>query len=71
MAAPSKNWTDILDSQVDADSPIDTTLLTEIRDNLVHLREWLGLNYTAAQDHNHDGVNSAPVLAAQMLLLDV
>jgi len=59
MATPTKNWTDIPDSAIDADSPLDTTLLTEIRDDLVHLHEWLGLNYTAAVDHNHDGINSA------------
>ncbi|MFQ5353376.1 MAG: hypothetical protein ACE5DR_00380 [Thermodesulfobacteriota bacterium] len=59
MAAPSKNWTDIPDSAIDADSPIDTTLLTEVRDDLAHLQEWLGLNYTAAVDHNHDGINSS------------
>jgi len=59
MATPTKNWTDIPDSAIDADSPLDTTLLMEIRDDLVHLHEWMGLNFTAAQDHNHDGVNSA------------
>ncbi len=59
MAAPTKNWTDIPDTAIDADSPLDTTLLTEIRDDLAHLHEWLGLNYTAAVDHNHDGLNSA------------
>ncbi len=59
MTAPTKIWTDIPDSAIDADSPLDTTLLTQIRDDLVHLREWLGFNYTAAIDHNHDGLNSA------------
>ncbi|MFQ5479792.1 MAG: hypothetical protein ACE5DW_00755 [Thermodesulfobacteriota bacterium] len=59
MATPTKNWTDIPDTAIDADSPLDTTLLTEIRDDLVHMHEWLGLNYTAAVDHNHDGLNSA------------
>lgn len=58
MAAPSKAWVVIADSQVDADSPLDTTLMTGVRDDLIHLEEWLGKNYTAAQDHNHDGVNS-------------
>lgn len=58
MAAPSKNFTTILDTQIDADSPLDTTLLTSIRDSLIHLEEWLGLSYTAAQDHDHDGTNS-------------
>lgn len=64
MANPSKSWTDIMDSQVDAESPLDTTLMTEIRDNLVHIREWLGLTYTPAQDHDHDGVNSKSVVLA-------
>jgi len=59
MASPTKNWTDIPDSAIDADSPLDTTLMSEIRDDIVHVYEWLGVNYTAAQDHNHDGVNSA------------
>ena len=59
MAAPSKVWTDIVDGQVDADSPLDTTLMEAIRDNLVHLEEWLGDGYTAAKDHSHDGTDSA------------
>jgi len=59
MASPSKAWVTIADSQVDADSPGDTTLVTGFRDDLVHLREWLGMSYTAAQNHDHDGVNSA------------
>ena len=58
MAAPSKSWVTIADSQVDADSPGDTVLVTGFRDDLVHLREWLGMGYTAAQNHDHDGVNS-------------
>lgn len=68
MAAPSKNWTDILDTQIDADSPIDVTLMTEIRDDLVYLKEWLGKNYTAAIDHSHDGVNSALISTQGTLL---
>jgi len=59
MTAPSKNWSNIADAQIDADSPLDTTLLTAIRDDLVHIKEWLGKDYTAAQNHNHDGVNSS------------
>lgn len=58
MAAPDKNFTDIPDTAVDAESPLDTTLMTQIRDNLNHLEEWLGKNYTAAVDHDHDGINS-------------
>ncbi|MFQ5736744.1 MAG: hypothetical protein ACE5GY_07760 [Thermodesulfobacteriota bacterium] len=74
MAAPSKSYTGITDSQVDADSPLDTTLMTALRDNIVHVREWLGGSYTAAVDHDHDGVNSKPVagllyVAGDVLLL--
>lgn len=63
MTAISKAWVSIADSAVDPDSPLDTVLLTAIRDNLVHTREWLGAGYYAGavQDHNHDGVNSALV----------
>lgn len=64
MTAPSKNWSNVSDSQIDADSPIDATLMAQIRDNLVHLKEWLGNSYAPAQDHDHDGVNSAGVLLA-------
>lgn len=58
MAAPSKNFTSIPDNSIDEDSPLDTTLMTQIRDSLIHLEEWLGHSYTAAQDHDHDGTNS-------------
>ncbi|MFN7725143.1 MAG: hypothetical protein ACK5QH_08750 [Rubrivivax sp.] len=63
MPAISKAWVAIADTAVDPDSPLDTALLTGMRDNLVHLREWLGAAYTAGAvtDHNHDGVNSALV----------
>ncbi|MDJ0513090.1 MAG: hypothetical protein QNJ62_06570 [Methyloceanibacter sp.] len=59
MVAPSKNFTSIPDTSVDTDSPLTTTLMTQYRDNDIHLEEWLGKNYTAAVDHDHDGVNSA------------
>ena len=62
MTVPTKTWNTISDGQVDADSPLDETLLTAIRDNLVHLEEWLGDGYTAAKDHDHDGVNSKSVV---------
>lgn len=58
MTAPSKNWVNVADTQVDADSPLDTTLITALRDDLVHLKEWLGYGFTSEQAHNHDGVNS-------------
>ncbi len=61
MAAPSKNFTPIPDSDIDANSPLDATLKTEERDNDIHLEEWLGKNFTAAVDHDHDGVNSVRI----------
>lgn len=61
MAGPSKNFTVIADGAIDADSPLDTTLMANLRDNDIHLEEWLGKNYTAAVDHDHDGVNSKKV----------
>lgn len=61
MAAPSKAFVSITDSQVDANSPVDTVLMTGLRDNGIHLEEWLGHSYTAAQDHDHNGTNSALV----------
>ncbi|MEW6332088.1 MAG: hypothetical protein AB1560_11580 [Pseudomonadota bacterium] len=59
MPVPSKNWTNIPDSDIDPDSPITVTLMTAIRDGMVHVYEWIGYGYTAAQAHDHDGVNSA------------
>lgn len=61
MPSPSKNFTVIPDTAVDPDSPLDTTLMTALRDNDLHIEEWLGKDYTAAQNHNHDGTNSALV----------
>lgn len=63
MTAISKPFTAITDSQIDVDSPIDTVLMTSLRDSLINLREWLGANYVAGavQNHNHDGVNSAEI----------
>lgn len=58
MTAPTKSWTSIPDSDIDPESPITTGLMTAIRDNAQHLKEWLGSSYTAAIDHDHDGVNS-------------
>jgi hypothetical protein len=58
MPAPSKSWVDIADAAIDPDSPADTTLFTALRDDLVHLKEWLGYGYTAAQAHSHDGIDS-------------
>lgn len=64
MPAPTKSFTVIADAAIDPDSPLDTTLMTALRDNDLHLEEWLGMSYTAAQDHDHDGTNSKSVVLA-------
>lgn len=66
MPAISKSWVSIADTAVDPDSPIDAALMTGLRDNDIHLREWLGASYYAGavQNHNHDGINSANVVLA-------
>lgn len=79
--APSKVFTVIPDGDVDPDSPVTTNLMSELRDNDIHLEEWLGLSFTAAQDHDHDGVNShkvdfgdllnAPVFALEKAIFDI
>jgi hypothetical protein len=64
MAAPTFSWNAITSAQTDAESPIDTTLMEGVRQNLVHLKEWLGDSFTPAVDHDHDGINSESVLLA-------
>lgn len=59
MTAPTKSFTVIADSRIDVDSPVDETLMEDLRDNDQHLADWIGGSYTAAIDHDHDGVNSA------------
>jgi hypothetical protein len=61
MAVITKTWTSISDTAIDPDSPITTGLMTALRDNAIHLREWLGASFVggAVQDHDHDGQNSA------------
>ena len=59
MAAPSKPFTAIVDGDIDPESPLTTGLMTAYRDRDQHLKEWLGGSFTAAVDHNHDGVNSS------------
>lgn len=70
MAAISKAWVSIADAAVDPDSPVDTSLMEGIRDDLVHLREWVGASFFAGavQDHNHDGANSALIEIGPNLL---
>lgn len=39
-----------------------------LRQNLVHLKEWLGESYTPAVDHDHDGLNSKSVVLADSVV---
>lgn len=66
MVAPSKSFTVIPDADIDPDSPITTGLMTNFRDNDIHLEEWLGDGFVAAKNHNHDGVNSAIIAGASV-----
>lgn len=61
MPAPSKSFTTIADTAVDPDSPLDTALMTALRDNDIHLKEVLYGAFTASAPHTHDGVDSALV----------
>ncbi len=63
MTAISKAFVTLTDAATDVDSPIDQALIQGLRDNTVHLREWLGASYYAGaqQNHSHDGVDSALV----------
>lgn len=67
MTAPSKNFTPVTDAQIDADSPLDTTLFTSLRDSQVNLKEWLGNSYAAAVDHGHNGIDSKKVNDADII----
>jgi hypothetical protein len=56
------SYSTIADSAVDPDSPIDTALMTALRNNIVYNHEYIGgKSYTPAEPHDHDGSNSAPV----------
>lgn len=61
-------WSTITSAQTDADSPLDVTLLEGIRQNLIHLYDWIGQGYTPAINHNHDGVNSVSVVLADLIV---
>lgn len=52
----------IADSAIDPDSPIDTALMTAIRNALVFNYEYIGgKSYTPAEPHTHNGTDSALV----------
>ena len=60
MAAPSKSWTDILNSKIDADSPVLEELMTWIRDNIEHGDERIGIPVDSGDrqaNHRHRGLS--------------
>jgi hypothetical protein len=63
MPAPTYSWTTISNARIDANSPGDTDLVTDMRDNLEFLRElFLGSNTTIASvPHVHAGVTDGSV----------
>lgn len=64
MAAPSKSFTAIVDSDLDPDSPLTTGLMTALRDNDENFNSQLigeTTPFVAAQKHDHDGANSKKV----------
>lgn len=63
MPAPTYSWTTIGNSRIDANSPFDVDLTTDLRDNLEFLRELvLGSNTTIASvPHSHLGVTDGAV----------
>ena len=68
MAIDGFDFTTISDGRVDPDSPLDTTLATDWRDNIEFLMRWLGKSFlgAAVADHNHDAVNSKAIDAADL-----
>jgi len=62
--ALTSTYSSISASQTDADSPIDTVLMDGMRQNIDVCYEWIGgPTYTPSTSHDHDGVNSKPVVS--------
>lgn len=71
MVVPSKSFTVIGDADIDPDSPITTGLLNSYRDRDENLSSQLigeTSPFTAAQKHDHDGLNSALVAGTLSLI---
>ena len=51
-------FTVITDATLTGKKALTQAILRQFRDNDIHLEEWVGKNYTAGTDHDHDGVNS-------------
>ncbi len=64
----SFTWTTITDGRIDPNSPLDTTLTTDLRDNLENLMRWIGKDFLGGQvaNHDHDDTNSKKILASNI-----
>ena len=64
----SFTWTTITDGRIDPNSPLDTTLTTDIRDNLENLMRWLGKDFLGGQvaNHDHNGTNTKKIDASNI-----
>lgn len=61
MVAPTVGYTPIPAATVASGKPLLTTTGVQLIDNDEHLKQVLYGSYTAAQEHDHDGANSAIV----------
>lgn len=59
--AISVSFLNIPNTDIDAESPVTSALMTAYRDRDQFLYEWLGRDYTPLENHNHDGINSARI----------
>lgn len=69
--AISHPWDNIAGTDVDPDSPITTGLMTALVSRDDHHYDWIGKDFTPADNHNHDGVNSALIAQASAINLCV
>lgn len=68
MAIDTFEFITISGDQTDPDSPLDTVLMTALRDNHEFLMRWLGRDFLAGAvaNHDHDGLNSKKVTTADL-----
>jgi len=60
---------EIVNGRVDADSPIDESLMFDIRDQIEFIQRWLGKSFItgAVADHRHDDIDSKKILATDIV----
>ena len=59
----TSTWSSLIAAQTDANSPLDTTLMDGMRQDIDYLREYIAdkTAYTPSTSHNHNGTNSAVI----------